>query len=279
MTVVPPHVSRTTCASLLHKIQIIWEDFAERDTLLLQFVEVQGVVWDHTPRVFFRNSLIPCLLQPDYGRCLSSQVLRNFLLGFYLRRIYWDQNMCSQKEGLAQKYASSHLPLSAFQCRQGIILEFCKHLICGGAKEAQYGHLRLVTVLPIANLYSYCEALWKKILDVPEEFSKFVGCTTPEKALSCGGRTHAQSLRSVLRTGEIGVIVLGKLKVSLSSGRLQLVDATGEVDIVTDLPATWDSDRIFEANDFRLIMEGMPPKLADLDSTIYSRLSCRSIFI
>ncbi|KAL6521306.1 hypothetical protein OROGR_017875 [Orobanche gracilis] len=251
MTVVPPHVSRTTCASLLHKIQIIWEDFAKRDTLLLQFVEVQSVVWDHTPRVFFRNSLIPCLLQPDYGRCLSSQVLRNFLLGFYLRRIYWDQNMCSQKEGLAQKYASSHLPLSAFQCR----------------------------VLPIANLYSYCEALWKKIFDVPEEFSKFVGCTTPEKALSCGGRTHAQSLRSVLRTGEIGVIVLGKLKVSLSSGRLQLVDATGEVDIVTDLPATWDSDRIFEANDFRLIMEGMPPKLADLDSTIYSRLSCRSIFI
>ncbi|KAL6548854.1 hypothetical protein OROHE_008699 [Orobanche hederae] len=183
---------------------------------------------------------------------------------------------CSQKEGLAQKYASSHLPLSAFQCRQGIMLEFCKHLICGDAKEAQYSHLRLV--LPIANLISYCEASWKKILDGPEEFSKFVGCTTPEKALSCGGRTHAQSLRSVLRTGEIGVIVPGKLKVSLSSGRLQLVDATGEVDIMTDLPATWDSDRIFEANDFRLIMEGMPPKLADLDSTIYRPLSCRSIF-
>ncbi|KAL6493247.1 hypothetical protein OROGR_033006 [Orobanche gracilis] len=183
---------------------------------------------------------------------------------------------CSQKEGLAQKYASSHLPLSAFQCRQGILLEFCKHLTCGGAKEAQYGHLGLV--LPIANLISYCEASWKKIFDGPEEFSKFVGCTTPEKTLSCGGRTHAQSLRSVLHTGEIGVIVLGKLKVSLSSGRLQLVDATGEVDIVTDLPITWDSDRIFEANDFRLIMEGMPPKLADSDSTIYRPLSCRSIF-
>ncbi|KAL6544063.1 hypothetical protein OROGR_010560 [Orobanche gracilis] len=278
MTVVPPHVSRTTCASLLHKIQIIWEDFAERDTLLLQFVEVQCRVGPHSQSLLqkFIDSLS---FAARLWVLLVISGFKKFFAGILSEKDILGSKHCSQKEGLAQKYASSHLPLSAFQCRQGIILEFCKHLICGGAKEAQYGHLRLVTVLPIANLYSYCEALWKKILDVPEEFSKFVGCTTPEKALSCGGRTHAQSLRSVLRTGEIGVIVLGKLKVSLSSGRLQLVDATGEVDIVTDLPATWDSDRIFEANDFRLIMEGMPPKLADLDSTIYSRLSCRSIFI
>ncbi|GFP86506.1 cst complex subunit ctc1 [Phtheirospermum japonicum] len=190
------------------------------------------------------------------------------------------------KEGLAQKYASSHLPLSAFQCRQGVMLEFCKHDFCCGAKEAHCGHLRLV--LPIANLISYCEASWKEFFDKPKVFSNFVGCTTPKKSLSCGGRTYLQSVKRVLHTEEIGVIVLGKLKFdldilpfvqfSLSSGRLQLVDATGEVDIMLDLQETWDFDRIFEvAKDFRLIMECTPPKLVDLDSTIYQSLSCRSI--
>ncbi|KAK6160745.1 hypothetical protein DH2020_004126 [Rehmannia glutinosa] len=160
---------------------------------------------------------------------------------------------------------------------QGVLLEFCKHNLCCGAKEAHYGHLRLV--LPIANLINYCEASWKNILDDQENFSDFLGCTTSRKPLSCGGRSYMQSIIRVLRTEEICVIVLGTLKMSSSSGRLQLVDATGGVDIMLDLPATWDFDRIFEvAKDFRLIMEGMPPKLVDLDSTIYRPLSCRSIF-
>lgn len=33
-----------------------------------------------------------------------------------------------------------------------------------------------------------------------------------------------------------------------------------------------------QAKDFRLITEGISPKLVDLDSTIYQPLSCRSIF-
>ncbi|KAI3465390.1 hypothetical protein Pfo_022053 [Paulownia fortunei] len=180
------------------------------------------------------------------------------------------------KEGLAQKYASSHLPLSAFKFRHGVLLEFCKHDLCYGGKEAHYGHLRLV--LPIANLISYCDASWKKILDDQENFSDFVGGINQKKPLSCGLRSYVQSIRRVLFTEEIGVLLLGTLKISLSSGRLQLVDATGGVDIMLDLPVTWDFDRIFEAKNFRLIMEGIPPKLVDLDSTIYQPLSCRSIF-
>lgn len=31
-----------------------------------------------------------------------------------------------------------------------------------------------------------------------------------------------------------------------SSGRFQLVDATGSIDVVCDLPSTWKSNRIFE---------------------------------
>ncbi|KAL9172439.1 hypothetical protein ABFS82_03G047100 [Erythranthe guttata] len=179
-------------------------------------------------------------------------------------------------EGLAQKYASSYLPTSAFQIRQGLMLEFCKHNLCSVGNEAHYGHLRLV--LPIANLISYYEASWKKILDDQDNFSGLVYDSNQKKPLCCEGRSYVQSVKRVFHTEEIGVLVLGTLKVSLSSGKLQLVDATGYIDIMTDLPTTWDFDRIFEAKKFRLIIEGIPPKLVDLDSTIHQPLSCRSIF-
>ncbi|KAL0288373.1 UNVERIFIED_CONTAM: CST complex subunit CTC1 [Sesamum angustifolium] len=180
------------------------------------------------------------------------------------------------KEGLAQEYASSHLPLSAFQFRHGVLVEFCRHDSCFVGKEEQYFHLRLV--LPIANLISYCEISWKKILVNRENFSDFVGDINQKKPVSCGGRSYVQSIRRVLRTEEIGILVLGTLKTSLYSGRLQLVDATGAVDIMLDLPATWNFDKIFEAKDFTLIMEGIPPDMVDADSTICPPLSCRSIF-
>ncbi|KAL0325645.1 UNVERIFIED_CONTAM: CST complex subunit CTC1 [Sesamum radiatum] len=146
------------------------------------------------------------------------------------------------KEGLAQEYASSHLPLSAFQFRHGVLVEFCRHDSCSVGKEEQYFHLRLV--LPIANLISYCEISWKKILVNRENFSDFVGDINQKKPVSCGGRSYVQSIRRVLRTEEIGILVLGTLK----------------------------------AKDFTLIMEGITPDMVDADSTMCPPLSCRRIF-
>ncbi|KAH6776509.1 hypothetical protein C2S52_014070 [Perilla frutescens var. hirtella] len=180
------------------------------------------------------------------------------------------------KEGLAQKYASLHLPLSAFQIRHGVLLEFCRHDLCSGGKEVDYGYLRLV--LPIANLLSYCEVSWKKVFNSQENSPNFMGGINQKTYLCCGGKSYEQSIRRVLRSEEIGVVVLGTLKVSSSSGRLQLVDATGSVDFVLNLPEIWDFKRIFEANNFRLIMEGTCPELVELNSIIYQPLSCRHIF-
>ncbi|XP_057793965.1 CST complex subunit CTC1 isoform X2 [Salvia miltiorrhiza] len=180
------------------------------------------------------------------------------------------------KEGLAQKYASSHLPSSALQTRHGILLEFCRHDLCSGGKEVDCCHLRLV--LPIANLVSYCEASWKKVFKSQENHPDFMGGINQKSPLCCGGRSYVQSIRRILCSEEIGVVVLGTLRISSSSGRLQLVDATGSVDFMFNLPETWDFKRIFEAKDYRLIMEGTCPELVDLNPTIYQPLSCRSIF-
>ncbi|XP_042018018.1 CST complex subunit CTC1-like isoform X2 [Salvia splendens] len=180
------------------------------------------------------------------------------------------------EEGLAQKYASSHFPSSAFQARHGVLLEFCRHDLCSGGKEVDCCHLRLV--LPIGNLVSYCEVVWKKVLNFQENCFHLMGGINQKGPLRCGGRSYEQSIRRVLRSEEIGVVVLGTLKISSSSGRLQLVDATGSVDIMLNLPETWNFKRIFEMKDFRLIMESTCPELIDLNPTTYQPLSCRSIF-
>ncbi|XP_022879926.1 CST complex subunit CTC1-like [Olea europaea var. sylvestris] len=63
-----------------------------------------------------------------------------------------------------------------------------------------------------------------------------------------------------------------------SSGRFQLVDATGSIDVVCDLPSTWKSNRIFEVKDFIVVMEGIPERTLNLDVLSDNSLSCQSIF-
>ncbi|XP_073142010.1 CST complex subunit CTC1 isoform X2 [Henckelia pumila] len=182
------------------------------------------------------------------------------------------------KEGLAQKYALSHLPQSIFHVRHGVLLEFCKLSLCPVDHEV---HNQLRLVLPIGHLICYCEASWKKILGDWNNSADSCGSICSKKIVSCGGRFYAQSIRKVIHTKDVGVLVVGTLKISLSSGRLQLVDATGGMDVVLDvsvLSVVWEIGRILEAKDFTIIIEGKPEKLVGLDLHPEQSLSCRSIF-
>lgn len=72
-------------------------------------------------------------------------------------------------------------------------------------------------MLPITNLISYCEASWRKILDDEENLSDLVCGVNQKKPLSCGGRSYVQPVRRVLCTEEVGIVVLGTLKVRTNS--------------------------------------------------------------
>lgn len=72
-------------------------------------------------------------------------------------------------------------------------------------------------MLPVANLVSYCEAAWKKVLNSEENCLDFMGGINQKGLLRCGGRSYEQSIRRVLRSEEIGVVVLGTLKVSYAA--------------------------------------------------------------
>lgn len=69
-------------------------------------------------------------------------------------------------------------------------------------------------VLPIAHLVSYCEASWKKILNSQENCPNIIGGINQKNLICCGGRSYVQSIRRVLHSEEIGIVVLGNIKVS-----------------------------------------------------------------
>ncbi|CAK9177344.1 unnamed protein product, partial [Ilex paraguariensis] len=202
-------------------------------------------------------------------------VVPSFTVSYYAE-LMWTVARCYQKEGLAQKFARSHLPLSNFHVRHGVFMEYCKHDSCGCGNELSYGHLKLA--VPISNFISHCETSWTKLLLEWETDLDLIGDDNLYCPISCEGRTYGPSIRRILH-GENNVVLLGKLEISPSSGRLQLIDATGSIDVVIpDLSSSWNINSIYEVNDFTVVMEGIPEKVNHLGSTLKESFSCRNIF-
>ncbi|XP_024970942.1 CST complex subunit CTC1 [Cynara cardunculus var. scolymus] len=177
-------------------------------------------------------------------------------------------------EGLVQKYSSSCLPLSVFRFRHGVLTEYCQHELCGCGKVLDYNPPKLV--VPISNLISQCENKFIKFLNarvtdpnMNHQYCNFV----------CGGKSHDQPIRKILKSEDMNVVLLGTLKISEYSGRLQLIDATGSIDIVIpDLPSVCSIKDIYEINNFSVVMEGFPRQLKHLESLEDEPFSCGNIF-
>nr|GMD84882.1 CST complex subunit CTC1 isoform X2 [Ipomoea batatas] len=132
------------------------------------------------------------------------------------------------KEGLAQLYARSRLPVSAFF-----------------PQERDYDIMG-----------------WKDQCN----------------SISCGSRDHVQLIRRAVHSDEIGIALVGCLKISESSGRLQLVDATGSIDVIPDISLNWNVNRLYEVKKFTLSMEGIPKKMDHMNLLQNEPFTCRHIF-
>ncbi|XP_070044816.1 CST complex subunit CTC1 isoform X3 [Nicotiana tomentosiformis] len=184
----------------------------------------------------------------------------------------------TSKKGFAQIYATSYLPASAFQIRQhGLFMEFVKHDRCACSRETSSAPLKLVA--PIANLINYCEAMWRKLICHQGRDFGIMGTQKEYNSISCGRRPFVLSIKRAIHSEDIGVSLLGILKVSPSSGRMLLVDATGSVDvIIPDLPSSWNFNNMYEVRNFLSIMEDIPMKLDHVDLIQNEPFTCRSIF-
>ncbi|KAM7280719.1 hypothetical protein ACFE04_007853 [Oxalis oulophora] len=177
------------------------------------------------------------------------------------------------KEGLAQVYASSCLSSSVFLARHGVFAELCKHGSCCYGTEPSYGNLNLV--LPISSFLCNCETILVRSL-----LSANVCHTKRFTSLSSRGMHSEYSSRRIFSSEDIGVVLLGNLKICSSSGRLQLVDATGSIDvIVPKLPSTWNPNSIYEVFDYSIVMESTPEIVNHLELLDSEMLSCRTMLL
>ncbi|XP_072990705.1 CST complex subunit CTC1 isoform X1 [Typha latifolia] len=181
------------------------------------------------------------------------------------------------KEGLAQIYATRYLSSDAFKCQQGMFMKFCKHDRCTYDAGSSLTPLKLV--IPLSNFVSKCEEIWVSMLPKIQEDAKELGDTNTFNHFFCETTSYPSVIRRLIPSENLGFILMGRIKTSSSSGRLQLVDATGSLDVVIpDLLSNINEQSVYEVRDYKLVLEGLPTQLENLRYHFGQPLSCRSIF-
>ncbi|MCL7025824.1 hypothetical protein MKW94_024347 [Papaver nudicaule] len=179
--------------------------------------------------------------------------------------------------GMVQMYATSILPSCVFRPRCGVFTEFCKHNLCGCGNEQYSSSLKLA--VPISDFVSHCERLWVNILLEIQNGSNVVEKKNCSSRWSCEGKSYCRMVRKFMSSKEIGIVLIGSLQISPMSGRLQLIDATGSIDVVIpDFPSNCDVRSIYEVRTYSIVLEGLPAVVGDLGFCKSKAFSCRDIF-
>ncbi|KAL6846650.1 hypothetical protein ACP4OV_024098 [Aristida adscensionis] len=132
-------------------------------------------------------------------------------------------------------------------------------------------------VIPFSNFICNGESLWistmLKFWNAAEEAGKNQG----RKPLLCNGASYPGSTRRVIPSEDLGFVLVGSIKASSLSGRLQLVDSTGSIDVVIpDLPQNENLYGVYEISDYKLVLEGPVAYLDHRDAA--DALSCKAVF-
>ncbi|XP_038899097.1 CST complex subunit CTC1 isoform X3 [Benincasa hispida] len=179
-------------------------------------------------------------------------------------------------EGLVQMYAKLHLPMSIYRYQHGSVMKLYEHDSCGCGSEPC--NINLETVVPVSALIFYCNFTCMRSIRLKNEkvIMNEYNQLYHFRLLPREGRSSHQTTRKIYRSQDIGFVLVGSLKISTYSGRLQLVDATGGIDvIIPDLPSTWNVDAIYEVSKYIVVVEGIP----QMENYLTNRpFSCRSFF-
>ncbi|KAL2326109.1 hypothetical protein Fmac_025167 [Flemingia macrophylla] len=180
------------------------------------------------------------------------------------------------KEGLAQMYANSLFPPSVFQTQHGAFVGLCTHDLNGCGRVLNCSFLKLV--IPMSIFISHCIHTLLGILK-SENHCKLFHVGNHFKILSREARYNGRSVRRIVRSEDVGVILLGYLKIDTLTRRLQLVDATGGIDIlIPDLPLTWNPNEVYEVMDYDVVVDDSGELVDQFEFHRNESLSCRTIF-
>ncbi|KAI5420133.1 hypothetical protein KIW84_044064 [Lathyrus oleraceus] len=150
----------------------------------------------------------------------------------------------------------------------------CRHDFNGCGREMHCGFLKLV--VPMSIFIHHCINTLHRMLK-PESHCKLSSVGNHFSILSRQARYNGRSGRRIISSEDVGIILLGYLKIDPLTRRLQLVDATSGIDVlIPDLPLTWNSNDIFELTNYDVIVDGIDELADQLEFS--ESLSCRMIF-
>ncbi|KAJ4799315.1 conserved telomere maintenance component 1 [Rhynchospora pubera] len=173
--------------------------------------------------------------------------------------------------GLVQTYSSQSLPPDVFRPHNSMFMAYCNHDQCTYSSGHDQSKCKLI--VPLSNFVGRCEELWISIQSEMSE-SYEVHCNN-----TCDGISYPGYRRRIIPSDDFGCILMGNIQACSSSGRLQLVDATGNIDVVIpDLPSDLSVQTIYEVKDYKVVLEGFG---IEGDNSMYEfgePLSCHAIF-
>eukprot|EP01018_Ginkgo_biloba_P015098 Gb_29049 [translate_table: standard] len=186
-------------------------------------------------------------------------------------------------EGMVQRYA--HSRRTSFQSLyRDVLKEFFKHDHSCHMGELTETPLQLIA--PIVNFCRQIEAMWLDRFSVIWETKRATlegagmekECGMEELDLHEGTKDRS-FVRRIISSKELGVILVGILQVSQESGKLQLADATGAIDVVVpDFVSHSTMQNIYEVTDFNVVVEGLRGHLCSLENDDdIQPLSCANI--
>ncbi|XP_019427330.1 PREDICTED: CST complex subunit CTC1 isoform X2 [Lupinus angustifolius] len=180
------------------------------------------------------------------------------------------------KEGIVQMYASSLLPPSMIQTEHGAFMGFCRHDLNGCGREMHCDFLKLIIPMSIF-IYHCIDTLQRK--RKLENHCKVLPVGNLSRFSSHEAGYDGISVRRIISSEDTGIVLIGYLKINPSTKRLQLVDATGGIDVlIPDLPFTWNPNKIYEVKHYDIVVDGIG-ELVNHSKLLESwSLSCRKIF-
>lgn len=196
-------------------------------------------------------------------------------------------------EGMVQKYVRSQC-CSFHSSHRDLLKEFFNHDCSCPVGEPAGTVLQLIA--PINNFCRQIESMWvdrssviwKIKRDKLTKDARELTCAVEEHAIKkargmeeLGANKEASGhfVRRIISNKDLGVVLVGILQASQESGRLQLVDATGAVDVVVpDLALHSSVEHFYEVTDFSVVVEGFCGLCCSLDTMdCVQPLSCARV--
>ncbi|OEL31303.1 CST complex subunit CTC1 [Dichanthelium oligosanthes] len=138
---------------------------------------------------------------------------------------------------------------------KSLIMKFCSHDCGSSSLGSKLEACKLA--IPFSNFICKGESMWissmLKFWNGPEK----VGRSQGQNQFFCDGLSYPGSTKRIVSSEDLDFVLVGSIKTSPLSGKLQLVDSTGCIDVVIpDLPPNGSLYGIYEVSNYKLALEG-----------------------